>query len=485
MNFSSYKIILGLVFSMCTVVTEGAVRLPSIIGNHMVLQQNSEARLWGWCNPGEKIIIKTSWDTVSYRLSGEGTAKWSQKIKTPAAGGPYKITINGSLVIEDVLIGEVWLCSGQSNMARSVTPGQSIEEKANPNITSIRLFYVPRSTSEYPQENCEGSWKVCTPEEITHFSAVGYFFGKSIQGNLNVPVGLLDASWGGTAAEVWTPKTLVENNPRLKAGSLKLAPSASWPVSPGSIYNAMIYPLTNFNISGVIWYQGENNVWTCSTYEELLTTLIGGWRQDWKEEFPFYYVQIAPYSRYGKNMFCALLREAQTNCLRIPKTGMVVISDLVDDINNVHPLDKVNVGLRLANLALSDHYGKKGLIYKFPMYESMKIEKDKIRIAFSNAENGLMCKDAVHQVSKDAARHRDAACRVSTEFYIAGEDQKFLPATARIEGSSVIVSNKAIKNPVAVRFGFINTAMPNLFSKEGLPANLFRTDNWDVDTITE
>jgi len=196
--------------------------------------------------------------------------------------------------------------------------------------------------------------------------------------------------------------------------------------------------------------------------------LIGSWRKAWQKEFSFYLVQIAPYSGYGKNINGALLRESQTNCLTLPKTGMVVISDLVDKISDVHPADKMSVASRLANLALSDHYGKTGLIYKFPMYKAMKIEKDKIRIEFANAEKGLMCKD-----------------KTISEFYIAGEDRQFLPATAKIEGGSVIVSNKTIKNPVAVRFGFTNIAMPNFFSKEGLPVNLFRTDNWDVETVPE
>jgi len=464
-----YKTALSLffIFSLILLQLQAAVRVPSIIGSHMVLQQNSEVKLWGWCNPGEKITIKTTWDTVSYRLIGEGTAKWSRKIKTPSAGGPYKIFINET-ILEDVMIGEVWLCSGQSNMERSLLPKQFGEEAPVANNNKIRLFYVSKSTSEYPQENCEGSWKVCTPEEIKHFSAVGYFFGKNIQKALNVPVGLINSNWGGTAAEVWISKPLIENDPQLKANAQKLAPSSSWPVIPGYSYNAMIYPLTNFQLSGVIWYQGENNVWTCSTYQQLLTTLIGSWRQAWGKEFPFYYVQIAPYSRYGKNINCALLREAQTKCLSISKTGMVVISDLVDDISNVHPTDKSNVGLRLANLALSDHYGKNGLIYQFPMYQSMKIEKNKIRIGFINADNGLISKG--HPI---------------TGFYIAGEDRKFLPATTKIEGNTIIVSNKTIKNPVAVRFGFTNTAMPNLFSKEGLPANLFRTDDWMVDTLNQ
>ena len=461
-----YTIIISILFSFSSILLKAEVRLPSIIGSHMVLHQNSDVRLWGWCSPAEKITIKTTWDTVSYRLTGESSAKWSLKIKTPSAGGPFKIIINGTTVIEDVMIGEVWLCSGQSNMERGLGPKQLLEEASDANNKNIRLFYVTKSASEFPQENCDGSWKVCSPDEIKHFSAVGYYYGKNLQKVLNVPVGLINSNWGGTAAEVWTPKPLIDNDPQLKAASQKLAASSSWPVLPGYIFNAMIYPVTNFEISGVIWYQGENNVWTCSTYQQLLTTLIGSWRMAWGKEFPFYYVQIAPYSRYGKNNFCALLREAQTNCLSISKTGMIVISDLVDDVTNVHPTDKINVGLRLANLALSDHYGKTGLIYKFPRYKAMKIEKDKIRIEFENAGIGLMCKD-----------------KNISEFYIAGEDRQFLPAIARIEGNSVVAWNKTIKSPVALRFGFTNTAIPNLFSKEGLPVNLFRTDNWDVETV--
>jgi len=447
-----------------------AIRLPSIIGSHMVLSQNSEVKLWGWCSPAEKITIKTTWDTVSYRLTGESSAKWSQKIKTPSAGGPYKITINGSTILEDVMIGEVWVCSGQSNMEWSGDQGvkQSLNEMPNANNQNIRLFYIPKSTSEFPQDNCEGSWKVCSPEEMKHFSAVGYFFGKNLQKALNVPIGLINSNWGGTAAEVWTPKEPVENDAQLKVAAQKLTPAAWWPVLPGLAYNVMISPITNYQISGVIWYQGESNVETYSTYKPLMEALIGSWRKAWHKDFPFYFVQIAPYSGYGKNMIGALLRETQTSCLSIPKTGMVVISDLVDDLKNVHPANKIDVALRLANLALSENYAKSGLIYKFPMYNAMSIEKDKIRISFKNAENGLMCKD-----------------KTITEFYIAGEDRQFQPAMAKLEGNNVIVWNTAIKSPVAVRFGFTNTSIPNLFSKEGLPVNLFRTDNWDVDTVKQ
>ena len=461
------SIIVCLLLSFSTLSTSATVRLPSILGSHMVLQQNSEVKLWGWCSPSEKITIKTTWDTVTYRTTGESSAKWIQKIKTPVAGGPYSITINNTTILEDVMVGEIWLCSGQSNMEWSGDQNlkQSLDEMPNANNKNIRFFYIQKTTSETFQENCEGSWKVCTPEEMKHFSATGYFFGKKLQQSLNIPVGLINSNWGGTPAEVWTPKQLIENDPELNAASKKINSAAWWPVLPGYTFNAMINPITNFEISGVVWYQGESNVGNYSSYNQLMNKMIYSWRQAWQKDFPFYFVQIAPFSGYGNNNVCALLREAQTNCLAIPKTGMVVISDLVDDLSNIHPVNKIDVASRLANLALSEKYGKTGLIYKFPMYKAMKNEKDKIIINFDNADNGLVSKD-----------------KTISEFYIAGEDRQFVPATAKIEGSSVIVWNKTVKAPVAVRFGFSNTAIPNLFSKEGLPVNLFRTDNWDVDT---
>ncbi len=467
MKKTFYTIIVCLLLNFNAILASAAIRLPSILGNHMVLQQNSEVKLWGWCSPAENITIKTSWDTITYRTTGESSAKWLQKIKTPAAGGPYTITINETTILNDVMIGEIWLCSGQSNMEWGGDQGlkQSLNEAPNANNQNIRLFYISKSTSETPQENCEGSWKVCTPEEMKHFSAIGYFFGKNLQQTLNVPVGMINSNWGGTPAEVWTPKNLVENDPELKAASLKLTPAAWWPVLPGLTFNAMINPITNFEISGAIWYQGESNVGTYSTYKQLMNTMIGSWRKAWQKDIPFYFVQIAPFSGYGNNNVSALLRETQTSCLSIPKTGMVVVTDLVDDLSNIHPINKIDVAERLANLALSENYGKTGLAYKYPMYKSIKNGKEKIRIEFKNADNGLISKD-----------------KVISEFFIAGEDQQFLPAMAKIDGNSVIVWNKTVKAPVAVRFGFSNTAIPNLFSKEGLPVNLFRTDSWEVDT---
>ena len=456
-----------LLFVINSLITTAAVRLPSILGSHMVLQQQSEVKLWGWSAPAEKIIIKTSWDTITYKTTSGSSAKWIQKIKTPAAGGPYTITINESTTLEDVMIGETWVCSGQSNMEWSGDQGlkQCLDEMPNATNQKIRFFYVPKSTSENLQENCAGSWKVCSPEEMKHFSAVGYFFGKKLQQELNVPIGLINSNWGGTAAEVWTPKDEVENDPELSQAAKKIGAADWWPNLPGLAFNAMINPITNFEIAGVVWYQGESNSGTASTYKPLMTKMINAWRKAWQKEFPFYFVQIAPFSGYGNLNVCALLREAQTNCLSIPKTGMAVIPDLVNDLKNIHPVNKIDVAARLANIALAETYGKIGLNYKYPMYKGMKNEKDKIRITFDYADNGLMAKD-----------------KTITEVYIAGDDHQFQPAMAKIDGNTLVVWNKTIKAPVAVRFGFSNTATPNLFSKEGLPVNLFRTDNWEVDT---
>lgn len=446
------------------------VRLPSIIGSHMVLQQKSEVKIWGWCDPGEKIKLSTSWDTLTYNTIGSSNAKWNVTIKTPAAGGPYTLTISGNnkCVLEDILIGEVWDCSGQSNMEMNYYWGmeQYITDVENATNKKIRLFHIPRLTAEYPQEDTKGQWVVCNVEDVKQFSLAGYFFGKKLQEILSEPIGLIEASWSGTPAESWSPKDSIENNPLLKNAASQLKPDPGWPVTTAATYNAMIYPITNFTIAGVIWYQGEANVKSPNTYQLLLSTMINSWRKAWQINFPFYFVQIAHYAGYGNNISAALLKEAQTKVLAVPKTGMVVIDDLAPDINTIHPKNKKDVGIRLANYALVETYGKNGIPYKSPLYEKMKIEKDKIKVYFKYADNGLISKDGP-----------------PAEFYIAGSDKKFMIASAKIVGNSVVVWNKNIQNPVAVRFGFTNSSMPNLFSKEGLPVSIFRTDDWnDVNT---
>ena len=447
------------------------IRLPGIIGSHMVLPQNREVTIWGWGNPNEAVKVKVEWDTAVYTaITNFRSVKWEVIIKTPAAGGPYKIVISGEneIILNDVMLGEVWLCGGQSNMELSANDGikQAQDEAPNASNPMIRFFYVPKSSSAYPQDDTKGKWVVCNPEDMKKFSAVGYFFGKKLHQELHQPIGLINANWGGTGAEIWSPAELINNNPSFKeVAEMAAATNDCCPNGIGLLFNGMIHPIINFKISGVVWYQGETNRFSYAAYPSLLKSMVSEWRRLWKYDFPFYYVQIAPFSDFGIKNYVALMRDAQTKCLAIPKSGMVVISDLVDDINNVHPQNKLDVGLRLANYALAETYDKKGISYKSPLYKSIDIQKDKIRISFDNAASGLMSRGGE-----------------PTDFFISGEDKNFMPAVAVIDGSNIIVSNKKVKKPVAVRFGFSNQSLPNLFNKEGLPVNLFRTDLWEIPT---
>ncbi len=463
------KIFLLLPFLAFLLSGYAGVRLPAIIGSHMVLQQKSRVKIWGWCEPLEKITVRAGWDTTTYTATGTPEAKWECYINTPAAGGPYAITIAGqdaTIALDDVMTGEVWLCSGQSNMEMSVSWGMPKYEDDVKNATNnkIRFFYIPHSSSATPQEDLKARWVVCTPDEMRKFSAVGYFFGERLQTQLGAPVGLISACWSGSPAEIWTPEPVVTGNALLNTVAKAQKPSDYWPAAPGRSYNAMINPITSYAIAGAIWYQGESNTGAAATYEPLLTAMIDAWRKAWHLDFPFYLVQIAPY-HYETSNIAALLREAQTKIATYPKTGLVVTTDLVDNINDIHPRLKKDVGLRLANYALGDTYGKPGPVYKSPSFMNMQVEKDKIRVRFDNAPKGLLCKGPE-----------------PSEFFIAGADGKFFPATAKIDGSTVVVSNSDVKAPVAVRFGFSNAAMPNLFSAEGLPVTPFRTDNWTVET---
>ncbi|MFN8251123.1 MAG: sialate O-acetylesterase [Ferruginibacter sp.] len=463
------KIVKLLVFLLILQQASARVFLPAVYSNHMVLQQKTTVKIWGWSEVGEKITISNSWNKDTARAEGNAYAKWETTIQTPAAGGTYTITVNGqynNIVIEDVLIGEVWLASGQSNMEMNVYWGLPYDEEVKRATNNqIRFFHIGRTSSPSQQEDVKAQWVVCSPESMKSFSAVAYFFGRQLNEKLQVPVGLIGASWGGTPAEVWTPEDVIRNDSVLKAAASKLTETKWWPVKPAYNYNAMIAPLTNFKIAGTIWYQGESNVGSPSTYNRLLTTMIKSWRKQWGDDFPFYFVQVAPYN-YETTNVCALLREAQTKVLALEKTGMVVTSDLVDNINDIHPKLKKEVGERLAALALAKTYAAGNTNAEPPLYQSMKIEKNKIRIFLSNAPNGLLQKGTG-----------------TGDFYIAGADKNFVPATFKIEGNTVLVWAKEIKEPVAVRFGFSNTAMPGLFSKEGLPVNLFRTDDWEVETV--
>jgi sialate O-acetylesterase len=443
------------------------IRVPAIYGDHMVLQQKSDVTIWGWAGVGEELTVFGSWNKEAVKIKASNAAEWKVVLKTPAAGGPFTVTIKGGteLVLKDVLIGEVWICSGQSNMEWSVNNGAEDAKAEMPKATfpDIRLFQVSKSAAESPQIRGEGVWKACDPESMKSFSSVGYFFGKRLHSELKIPIGLINASWGGTPAEAWTPAEKVTADSALDHAA-KMLKEVPWcPVRPGVVYNSMIRPLVPFGIAGVIWYQGESNTVFPETYRALMQTLIESWRSDFDKNFPFYYVQIAPYA-YDKNNVGVLIREQQSKMLSIPKTGMAVITDVVDDVKNIHPKFKKPVGERLANLALSETYKVGILGCQSPVYKSMTVEKNKIRILFDYAQIGLISHGGD-----------------PTQFIIAGEDKKFYPAMAKIDGSSVVVFAKEVKAPVAVRFAWDNVAIPNLFNKEELPVPSFRTDTWDMD----
>ena len=462
------RILATLIVLLVLIDLKAQIKLPVIFDDHMVIQQQATVPIWGWAQPSEDITIKLSWDTTTIRTKSDNGTFWKAAINTPRAGGPHTITIkagNDTRTLEDVMSGEVWIASGQSNMEwtmNSSADGKPVVEQINdPNI---RLFTVPRASAATLQEKGEGEWVVCNKESVGSFSAVAYFFGKKLNQNLNIPIGLINSSWGGSPAEAWTPKEAVEGKPQLAESASKLNNEQPWaPVKPGVLFNAMINPLIPFRIAGAIWYQGEANAAAPSTYKNLMETLIMEWRKQFQSDLPFYYVQIAPYSGYGGESG-TLLREQQVKMLEIPKTGMAVISDLVDDVKDIHPKYKKTVGERLADIALADTYGKQGIAYQSPLYKSMKVEKSKIRISFDHVTTGLLSKGGD-----------------LTEFLIAGEDQKFYPAKAKIDKGTVVVSAKEVKNPVAVRFAWSNGSIPNLFSSEGLPVPSFRTDSWTTN----
>ena len=442
------------------------IKLPTVIGDNMVLQQKSEVSVWGWGEPGNEIKVTGSWNNDTVKTKINNHSFWIVKLNTPSAGGPYTVNLKSGdeITLKNVMIGEVWICSGQSNMEWSAMHNlmNAGEEIKNANYPNIRLFHVKKTASETPQENCFAEWEECSPETMKTFSSVGYFFSRNLNQTLNIPIGIIEVAWGGTPAEVWVKSDLVSSDPLLRSCAEKLKTYDWWPNKPGVTYNSMIAPLMHFNIAGAIWYQGEGNAESPESYRKLMGTLIQNWRTSFGKDFPFYFVQIAPYS-YGKSSKAPIIREMQMQTVSdVPGTGMVVVSDLVDDVKNIHPANKQDVGKRLANWALGENYGVKGLAYKHPQYESMKIEKSKARITFINVPVGL-------QVKGDKIN-----C-----FEIAGSDRKFVPANVKIDGKTVIVSAKEVKSPEAVRFSFSNDAIGNLFSTEGLPVAPFRTDNWE------
>lgn len=494
--------------AVCVALSVGHadVTLPAVIGDNMVLQRGVEARVWGMAEPGEKVTVRLCEHEVSAVADASGD--WQVKLPTMAAGGPFEMTVagNNTIPVRNVLIGEVWVCSGQSNMAMSVSSSfNAAAEIRAANHPGIRLFSVRRKVSEEPLRDCEGAWAVCSPQTVGGFSAVGYFFGRTLHETLGVPVGLINSSWGGTPAEAWmTVQTLEADEdlrPILARWEQILAnyPAAleryntalaAWkteaekareagnqppaqprppagpdsPHRPASLFNGMISPLLPYAIRGAIWYQGESNAGRAWQYRKLFPAMIRDWREAWGQgDFPFLFVQLANYMAVEPqpaNSAWAELREAQTMTLALPNTGMACIIEVGEE-NDIHPRNKQDVGKRLAMAALGTTCGL-DIPHSGPMYESMKIEGNRIRISFTHTDGGL-------KTPLDAPVNG---------FAIAGEDRKFYWGNAVIEGDCVVVSARNVTAPVAVRYGWGNNPVCNLYNGAGLPAVPFRTDDW-------
>lgn len=449
---------LGIISILFYTMVRAEVVLPNIFTDNMVLQRNSEVLIWGWGDINEEVVIITSWNNKEYKVTTPLTANWKLQVATPDAGGPFTIQVKGKsneIVLQNVLIGEVWLCSGQSNMEWSANSGidNAAEEIKNASYANIRFFSVAKRTSETEQDNLQGTWEECTPESMQDFTAIGYFFARRLQEKMDIPIGIIDTGWGATSAEVWTPESVFDEHDFLKEQAKKIQENPWAPVQPSILYNAMIHPLRQFKIAGTLWYQGESNAANPESYEELFSTMIGAWRAGWGYNFPFYFVQIAPYT-YGKPEQGVQVRDAQRRALKTPNTAMVVVSDICT-VDDIHPTNKQDVGLRLANIALKEQYDSfQDGIYG-PLFKEINIFGSKVEVSFDYSE-GLNFRG-----------------KKRTDFEIAGVDGTFYTAKARIKNTKVILSAKEVKEPVKVRFAWSNTALPNLFNGVGLPASSF------------
>ncbi|MEG1562379.1 MAG: sialate O-acetylesterase [Bacteroides sp.] len=440
------------------------VSLPAVFTDNMVLQQKSNVPVWGWGTASETLKIVGSWatqDTVKVEVAPDGS--WKTTLPTASAGGPYTLQVMGSSTrtLRNVMLGEVWLCSGQSNMEWKASYGlvNKDQEIADATYPDIRFFTAKLRGALQPQNNCEGQWEVCSPEVMSQTSAIAYFFGRQLYKTLQVPVGLIVSAWGGTPAEVWVPQEKIEQHPALCANK----PTQSypwWPIESGRLYNQMIHPFMPYRIAGTIWYQGESNQDRYRTYHAVMKELIESWRKGFGTEFPFYFVQIAPHTYGAKDNGPALLREQQElTTTQVTGTGMVVISDLVNDVRNIHPIDKQHVGLRLANMALANDYGLSMKGVYSPTFESITFEKNKAIIRLKHAEEGLLCKQ-----------------KKITGFKIASADGNWIDATVKIAGNTLVVLAPKLKRPTQVTYCFDEATIGNLFSKEGLPVAPFNSN---------
>lgn len=479
------------------------VSLPNIFGDHMVLQRGQQNPVWGWAAPGEKVTVTIAGQSHTATANAKGD--WRVKLAAMKVGKPLTLTVKGknTVAFSDVLVGEVWICSGQSNMAWPVSAANDadLETKAA-HFPNIRLISVPQVGVQEPQKNFKGAWARCTPDSVASFSAVGFFFGRQLHQTLDIPIGLIDDAWGGSAAEAWIRRDVLESDKRYAElmGRWKQTESsydhekkvADWkarvkkwedggkkgnrprgprnPLTgnqrPANIYNGVLHPTIGYGIRGAIWYQGESNAGRAYQYRHLFPLMIQHWRDEWKQgDFPFYYVQLADFQAEAaepQESAWAELREAQTMTMsKLKNTGEAVIID-VGEGRDIHPRNKQIVAKRLARWALAKDYGVE-IAHQSPTYNSMKTQGAKITLTFDHPGRGLYTFDVREPVG----------------FAIAGEDRKFVWADAKLKGKNQVeVWSDKVKAPVAVRYGWANNPVLNLFSRDGLPATPFRTDDW-------
>lgn len=459
---------------------QAQIKLPSLFTDNMLLQQQMETPIWGWATKNGTISIRTSWDSKTYEVKVDKHGKWQTKVRTPIAGGAYEISVQQDSeikIIKNVLIGEVWLCSGQSNMEMPLKgfPGQPVFGGNDVIVRStnnkIRFITVPRATVLEPNDDFEGSWHMASPQTTGNFSATAWYFGTLLQEVLNVPVGLIHVSYGGSNVEAWMHAEMLKDfDLELKLPKTEKDLKSNPNRVPTTLFNGMLSPVIGYGIKGAIWYQGESNYERPTQYKDLFKRMISSWRALWNQgEFPFYFAQIAPFNyaqfhpKDNKDIYnSAYLREAQLKVSKeIPNSGMAVLMDVGEE-NNIHPIHKKQGGERLAYIALAKTYGIDGFEFESPEFNAMALKGSTVTVSFNNVANGIT------SFGKEVMG-----------FEIAGEDQVFHPAQAVLRSKSVLLSSPRVEKPIAVRYLFKDFTKAEIFSVGGLPMSSFRTDIWN------
>ncbi len=497
--------------AICCTTALADVKLPAIISDHMVLQQNEDCAVWGWADPGEEVTVTIAGKSKSTKTGKDG--KWSVKLPELKAGGPLTLVVKGknSITVNDVLVGEVWLGSGQSNMGMRVSSAKDFEgEKVKANLPKLRMFTVDLTPSTTPRTDCKGSWVICSADTVGTFSAALYFHGRELHQKLGVPMGLINSSWGGTAIEAWIsweaqsgPKFARVQEPwakkltepydeakamaayekqvalhklaaaKAKKENTKAPRAPQKPVDPrlsqnrpANLFNGMIAPILPYTICGAVWYQGEHNAGSTfpDLYSAQLESLIKDWRKRWDEDFAFAWVQLpdyrAPQKDPSEDSGWVTVREEMLRTLKVKNTGMAITVGL-GEAEDIHPKNKQDVGKRLAMWALGTVYKQKDSVISGPLPKSHSIRGSEVTISFTHTEGGLKANGGEVK-----------------GFAIAGADKKFVWAKARIEGDKVIVSSPDVKEPKAVRYAWAANPVWSLENGAGLPATPFRTDDW-------